>query len=176
VYIQSSHRAAEIFDEIEVVESHLHGKARWFGKLPTQTASAWATALDQGTGNLYRAISGSDTYGADTDDEAQVFGTADEVTLDAAYFDPHEILVVANSSATLYLNRIVWGTGTLASAVAAGQYSEIPFIRAVADKVRKVIFVMSERLPAGTKVWLQTMNVSDNATIDFIVGLHPYDV
>jgi hypothetical protein len=164
-----------IYAETEVVEIHLHHKVRWFGKLAVQTATKWCTALDTGLSKLYRAISGNGVYGADLNDEAQLFGSEDELGVGTAYHDFNEILIVANSSETLYLSRIVWGTGTLAQAVAANQYSEFPFIRGNADKNRKIQEVITPRIPVGYKVWLQTMNDTDNATLDFVVGVHGYD-
>lgn len=163
----------------EFADDHQHHLVRWFGKLNPQTATNWCVTMDGHLTQPYRAISGAGVYGADANDEAQVFGTADIPIPGMLVGDFDEMLVVANSSNTVYLNRIVWGTGTLAAAVAAGQYSEFPFLRAAADNVRKVMIVKVPLIPIkigglDVKIWVQTSNVTDNATIDFFIGVHGY--
>ncbi len=82
--------------------------------------------------------------------------------------------MIANSSNTVYLCRIVYGTGTLADAIAANQWSEFPYFRGNADNVRKIQVVPTPLIGINDKVWLQCMNATDNATIDFVVGVHAY--
>lgn len=170
----ANHGDVACLEEAEVIDHHFHNYSRWFGKKAVQSATAWGVPLDTGLSLLYRAISGNGVYGADANDEAQILGSADTPKTGAVYFDPHEILVVANSSNTLYLNRLVWGTGTLADAVTAGQYSEFAYYRAAADNVRQISRVICPRIAAGTQLWLQTMNATNNATIDFVIGFHTY--
>ena len=164
----------------EYAEEHCHHKVRWFGKKPVQTATEWSITLDQGLANLYRAISGNGAYGGDANDEAQLFGTADIPISGMVRGDFDQILIVANSSNTLYLCRIVWGIGTLAAAITADQYSEFPYYRGNADQVRKIQVIPTPLIPITisglpVKIWLQCMNASDNATLDFVVGVHGYN-
>jgi hypothetical protein len=159
----------------EYSEEHAHHKVRWFGKKAIQGANDWAVPLDTGLGLLYRAISGAGVYGADANDEAKLFGTTDVPIAGMVVGDFDQILMVANSSSTLYLCRIVWGTGTLAAAIAAGQYSEFPYFRAAADNVRKIQVTSTSLIGVANAVWLQCMNATDNATLDFVVGVHGYD-
>jgi hypothetical protein len=166
--------------ETEFAEEHLHHIVRWFGKLNPQTATNWCVSVDGHLAQPYQAISGNGTWGTDANDEAQLFGTADIPIVDMLRGDFNEILIVANSSNTLYFNRVVWGTGSIADAVAANQYTEFPFFRPAADNNRKVMTCPTRKIPITigglpVKVWLQTQNVTDNATIDFIVGVHGYD-
>jgi hypothetical protein len=169
----------DIQRDAEYSEEHAHHKVRWFGKLNPQTATNWCVKIDTGLTQLYRAISGNGVYGADANDEAQLFGTADIPISGMATGDFDQVLIVANSSITLYLCRIVWGTGTLAEAVAADQYSEFPFIRGDSDNNRKIQVVPTPLIPVTigglpVKVWAQCMNATNNATIDFVVGVHGY--
>jgi hypothetical protein len=165
---------ADILNDIRHTEEHVHHKVRWYGKKAIQDATHWAALLDTGLGLLYRAISGLGVYGLDLNDEAKLFGTDD--TLEPGYVtgDFNEILVVANSASSLYLCRIIWGIGTMAEAITAKQYSEWPYFRGNADNVRKVRTTTTPLIPINYKVWLQTMNATDNATIDFVVGVHGY--
>jgi hypothetical protein len=167
--------AKESGGEISYIEDHIHGKSRWLGKKAVQSATEWAVPLDTGLTLLYRAISGAGVYGADANDESQIVGSADVILAGAVKFDVHEIQFPANSSSTLYLCRLIWGIGTMAAAITAGQYTEFPYFRKNDDTVRKVATIMCPKITAGTKVWLQTMNATDNATLDFVVGVHTYN-
>ena len=167
--------------EAEYTEEHEHHVVRWFTKRNPQTATEWAVTLEDNLALApYRAISGAGVYGADPGDTCQLFGTADIPIAGMIHGDFDEILPLANSSNTPYLCRLVWGTGTLANAINAGQYTEFPFFRPAADNNRKVMRVPCRKIPitiAGllVQIWVQTQNVADNATLDFIIGVHGYD-
>ncbi len=168
------------YREADYTEEHLHHYVRWFGKLNPQDATHWAVTMDAHLAQPYRAISGNGVYGADPGDEAQLFGTADVPIAGMLAGDFNEFLAIANTSNTVYLLRIVWGTGNLAAAIAAGQYTEFPFFRPAADNNRKVTIVTCKKIPiqvAGlpTQIWCQCQNATDNATIDFFIGVHGYD-
>ena len=170
----------DIQRDAEYAEEHCHHKVRWFAKRNPQTVTNWCTSLVSGLAQPFRAISGAGVYGADAGDEAQVFGSADIPIIGMLTGDFNEVLVTANSSATIYACRIVWGTGTLADAIAATQYTEFPYLRGNADNNRKVQVTPSPLIPitiAGlpTKIWIQCANASDNATMDFVVGVHGYN-
>ena len=161
--------------EIRVVEEHLHNKERWFGKLGSQTATAWGDAASL---SPYRAISGDGVYGADANDEAQVLGSADTPAQTGMItYDPHEILITAYSSTTVYMCRLVWGTGTLSAAVTAGDYTEFALTKPSATGISQgsAVPIMAPRIASGTKIWLQCKNGTNNATLDFLFGIHEYD-
>ena len=161
--------------ELEIVEVHLHSREHWCGKSGDQSGNNWGAD----TLTPYRAISGNGVYGADASDEAKVMGSADTpVVAGKASFDLHRITVIAISSDTVYELRIVWGTGTMATAITAGQMSEVMIITST-DKANKFggapFDLQLPRLTIGTKIWIQARNATDNATVDFFVGLHEYD-
>jgi hypothetical protein len=157
------------------LERHFHARERWFGKLGSQTATDWA----DDTLTPYRAISGDGAYGSDANDEAQVLGAADTPSIaDKTHFDIHRIFITAVSVDTVYKLRIVYGTGTMADAVTAGQYSEamVKFDRLNPQQSAGIPFdVMMPRCAVGTKVWVQAWNATNNATVDFFVGIHEYE-
>ena len=161
--------------DVAEIEYHLHNTERWLGKLAVQTATDWA---DSNISTPFHAISGNNAYGSDPNDEAQVLGTADTpVQAGMVRYDPHEILVVACSVTTPVKVRAVFGTGTMAAAIAAGQYSERMFHLdpAAASGQGVPVPLMMPRCAAGTcKLWMQFWSVTDNATIDFYLGLHEY--
>lgn len=170
-----TYETSQILAEVNVIDDHFHNRERWFGKLAVQTATDWG---DPASLALYRAISGNGVYGTDLNDEAQVLG-ADDTPAQAGMtlFDIRRILVVAVSSTTAYVCRVVWGTGTLANAVIAGQYTEFAVIAAAVGPLGRgsPMEVIMPRLAIDTKTWLQCKNATDNATIDFLVGIHEYN-
>lgn len=157
------------------IERHFHSRERWFGKLAVQTATDWA----DNTLTPYRAISGNNDYGSDPNDEALVLGTADTPAISGmTHYDVHHLEVIAASSTTVYKLRIVYGTGTMADAIAAGQYSTVmvKYDPGIGDTSGTPIEIQMPRCAAGSmQVWVQAWNATNNATIDFFVGLHEYE-
>jgi hypothetical protein len=160
---------------IQEIDRHLHNVERWYGKLAVQTATDWA---DNNIATPYRAISGANVYGGDANDEAKVVGTADTPDIaGTTYYDVHRLLIVAASTTTVWKLRVVYGAGTMADAIAAGQYSTlmIKIDPAVGQTPSVAHDVMMPRLRCGVdQVWVQAWNATDNATVDFYVGWHAY--
>ena len=162
--------SASILSEVKEVERHLHNRERWFGKTAVQTATDWGTL----TSLLpFTATSGLGDFGADANDEAQVLG-ADNTPAIAGMvkFDLHHIMVSDASNATEFVMRIVWGTGTMAAAQLAGQFSNFMLTDARKGASQEVLM---PRIAVGTKVWVRLKNATDNATVDFFIGLHEYE-
>jgi hypothetical protein len=161
--------------KVHELERHFHGRERWRGKAASQTATDWAADLL----TPFRAISGANTYGGDANDEALVLGTDDTPIISGMVrYDLHRIMMVNASSQTAYKLRIVYGSGTMADAITAGQFSELVIMSdpAASQVPHDVFEVMMPRGTCGvTKVWVQAWNATDNATIDFLVGLHEYE-
>ncbi len=165
--------------DLEYTEEHFHNKVRWYTKKNPQGATDWAAPLDAHLANPYRCISGASTWGTDLNDEALLFGTGDVLTElgTLVWGDIDKILVVANTSSTIYLIRVIWGTGTMAEAITAKQYTEFPYLRGNADNVRKIQEFKMMKVPVvGYKLWAQCQNATDNATLDFVLGVHGYNL
>uniref|UniRef100_A0A6M3LL40 Uncharacterized protein n=1 Tax=viral metagenome TaxID=1070528 RepID=A0A6M3LL40_9ZZZZ len=161
--------------KVHEIEKHFHNKERWFGASADQSGADWALEDSLTT---FQAISGDGVYGADANDEALVWGTGDgtPVTGDTK-FDLHRILFVTLSVDTPYIIRFVWGTGTMAAAITANQYSTIIVQNIVTGSKENgaPVDVMMPRLTYGTdKVWAQAKCATDDATADFLVGIHGY--
>lgn len=161
---------------IHTIEKHNHGRERWFGKLAVQTATDWA---DNNIVTPFRAISGNNNYGSDASDEALVIGTGDTPTIpNYVYYDIHRILIVAASVTTVYKLRIIYGTGTMADAIGAGQYSTTmcKIDPAIGETPATPTEIMTPRCICGSdQIWIQAWNATNNATIDFFVGWHEYE-
>ena len=161
---------------VHEIERHFHGRERWLGKRASQTATEWGTPTVL---TPFRAISGNNTYGAEANDEALVLGTADSPLIAGnTRFDLHRIVMIGASSSTAYKLRIVYGAGTMADAITAGQYSEVVIMSdpSAQQVPHEVTEVMMPRGTCGTtQVWVQAWNATDNATFDFLVGLHEYE-
>lgn len=154
-------------------DEHFHNRERWFGISGDQSGNDWA--VEAGL-TPFQAISGNGDFGGDPNDEAKVLGTDDTPAItNKKFFDLHRILVLTSSAATAYILRIVYGTGTMADAESAGQYTDVVFIRESGVGRGAPISVMMPKLAVDNKVWIRAKNATDNATIDFLVGLHEYD-
>jgi len=160
---------------VHEIERHFHNKSRAFGKSADQSGTDWALEDSLTT---FQAISGAGVYGADANDEAKIWGTGDATPATGdVKFDLHKILVVTLSVDSPYVLRLVWGTGTMANAIIAEQYSTFLVQNIVAGSKANgsEIEIMMPRLTYGTdKLWLQTKCGTDNATADVLVKLHGY--
>jgi len=159
--------------KVNEIEKHFHNIERWFGKLAVQTATNW---LDNSL-TPFRAISGLNTYGADANDEAQVIGSGDTPIIPGnVKYDCYRIVIQELSSNTIWKLRMVWGTGTLADAVTANQYTTL-MVKNIIATGNAGGFPVDFRMPriaSGTKLWIQAWNASDNAFCDFFIGIHEY--
>ena len=159
-----------ILSTVVEIKNHHHNLERWFGKTAGQTATDWGTAA---TLTPYVAISGAGVFGADADDEAQVLGTADTpVRAGMTRFDIHRIMVSAAGNANPFVLRVIQGTGTMAAAEAAGEYTDVMITEA---RTGGPIEIRDAPEASGTKVWIRAKNAANNATIDFFVGIHEYE-
>lgn len=158
--------------QIEEHDEHFHNREYWFGKSADQSGNNWGTRASL---TPFQAISGDGDFGGDPNDEAKVIGSDDTpVRVGSTLFDFRRFQVVAVSSSTVYLLRIIHGTGTMAQAETAGQYTEIPYFKESAPARGAPLDLVQEKVPAGQKIWIRAKNATNNATIDFIAGLHEY--
>ena len=152
-------------------EHHLHNRERWFGKLGAQTATDWG---DEASLTPYRAISGNGVFGADANDEALVLGTDDTPAIAGMVsYDAHRLMISAASTATDWILRIIYGTGTMADAETAGEYTDVMLTEA--KKGVPVDVMMPRTTCASCKVWVRAKNATNDATIDFFIGIHEYE-
>ena len=162
---------------VHEIEKHFHNHERWFGISADQSGNDWALSVSAaGMPTSFVATSGDDTYGADANDEAKVWGTDDAMGTDTK-LDLHEIFITAASVTSIFYLRLIYGSGTMADAITAGQYTEIPVVADAAQNgsIDIIIPVMMPRITIGTdKIWMQAKNTTDNATISFLVGAHSY--
>lgn len=161
---------------VNEIEKHFHSPECWRGKKGVQTATDWA----EDSLTPFQAISGADAWGADANDEAQVLGV-DNTPFRAGFvkFDVHRILITGVSEDTHYKLRFIWGTGTMADAIIAQQFSciMIKFDKTNPQQSAGTpADIMMPRLNSGVdKIWMQAWNITDNATVDFFIGLHEYE-
>ncbi len=159
---------------VHEIEKHFHSREHWRGMKGVQTATDWSDDVL----TPFQAISGNNDYGGDANDEAQVLGT-DNTPVISGYpkYDLHRILIIDASSTTVYKLRLVWGTGTMADAITANQFTEImvQYDPALFGGSGVPTEIMMPRVNCGTdKIWIQAWNATNNATIDFLVGWHEY--
>jgi hypothetical protein len=165
---------ASIEAEIEIVEVHDHSFERWFGEAVTPSGETHVADRIGTTTTPFQADAGNNTWGS----WLQILGSAD-TPADAGmtFFDGHRWLVTAAEvNNAIYLVQVAAGTSG-AAALAAGTYSEF-VVKPLTTNARAFPgFIQSERIPAGTKVWVRIWAVGENtATLDFFFGLHEYVV
>lgn len=154
------------------IDADRHNPFRFCGKTADQSGNNW------GEDNLtpYQAISGLGVYGADANDEAKVIGTDDTPILTGSIsYDVHSIQIADTSLNTEFKMRIIWGTGTMAAAITADQFSELMFKFDATNPQQSAAIPVRINMPSvavGTfKIWAQVKNATDNATCDFFVGM-----
>lgn len=151
------------------LEKHVHSRGRFWGAVavPDET-----NAIDANVDTPFVAVSGDDTWGT----AIPICGTADNPVISGyAKFDAHLILVTDTEHTTPYRLRFIYGTGTSADAITAGQWSEIMFL-ATAGPFNSGIpaDIQMPRVDVGSKLWCQTWNATDTSEVDFFWGPHGY--
>ena len=166
-YYSLAYRVAEI-------ERHLHNRARWFGM--AAVASGETHVADRMAGGIdpFTFTAGDDDFGS----WVQILGSGDTpVTTGAAYMDPHSILVTGTNSTNPFVFQFLAGESVdIAAALAAGAYSEVPYISSSNLNDSGISSVLSRRIPVGTKAWARVCCIGGNgSTISAYFGLHEYE-
>lgn len=163
-----------ILFEIIEHDDHFHNREYWFGIAAAPDATHWA---DRTRLTPFVVTSGNGDFGTDPGDEALVIGTADTpVRAGSKAFDMRRFSIVDVSTAQLMYLRVIWGTPTqtMAQAEAAGQYTEIAVQQQTAAGQNKPQDLVNERRPVGNQVWVRSKCSVNNATCQFVVGIHEY--
>ena len=160
----------DVEDEVEEVGQHVHNVVRWWGATgaPNETNAIADTVTVP-----FVAISGNDTWGT----AIPIKGTADNPVLTGmTEFDPNELLVVDTDHTTPYKMRIIFGNGTSADAITAGQCSEVMFITAAGpfSSGVPVTVKMPQIVIVGWKLWAQVWNATNLSNVDFFWDAHGY--
>jgi len=154
---------------VHEIEKHFHSRERWWGAVaaPDET-----NAIEANVNRPFVATSGNNTWGT----AIPICGTGDNPTISTyVKFDAHTVLVTDTDHSTPYRIRLIYGTGTSAAAISAGQWSEGMFITSGGP--------FSSGLPAegrmprvdvGTKIWVQVWNATNGSTVSFFWGCHGY--
>ena len=160
------------FVSITEHDRHFHNRERWFGKSADQSGNNWGT---QASLTPFRAISGNGDFGSDANDEAKVLGTDDTPAIAGSVeFDIRRLEVESASNANPFIVRVIWGTGTMAAAESAGQYSDVMVMDA--RKGSPISCIVKRRTCGADQIWVRIKNGTDNATLDFFNGAHEYEI
>jgi hypothetical protein len=162
-----------IEDVLEFVDHHVHNAERWWGAVaaPDET-----NAIEANVTRPFAATSGNDTWGA----AIPLVGVADNPGIAglSTTYDPHEILVTdLDDDTTPWRIRLIYGTGTSANAITAGQWSERMIQSSVAPGNRAGGTPFLFRiivLDVGTKLWAQVWNDTNGEVLSFFLGVHGY--
>jgi len=166
-----STQLTDIYNTVTEIDEYLHSNSIWFGIAAPQTATDWGERTSLAP---FRAISGNGVFGADANDEALVIGTEDTPLFPGrTHYSVHRMMVEAASNATPFVLRIIYGTGTMNEAQDAYQYTN--FMMTDARKGASVPVYMARCISGQTKVWVRAKNATNDATVDFFIGLHTHE-
>ena len=155
---------------VHEIEKHVHNRARRWG---ATAAPDETNAIEANVNRPFVAISGNNAWGA----AIPIIGTADAPVPapDNARFDLHHLMIVDVDDTTVYRIRIIYGTGTSADAIAAGQWTEFMFMAGTGPKTTGAAMeVMMPRVAVGAKCWASVWNASNLSEVDFFIGVHGY--
>lgn len=161
--INAKDHLEQIEQEVYEVEEHVHNRELWVGNGASEDSLT-----------PYQIISGNGVFGT----EVLILDTGDTPFVTGKLkFDLHRVNILDLSSATVYLLRFIWGTGTVAAAETAKQYTTVPIISVgVGSNISGTPSDLRfPRIDIGTKVWCKCKNATNLATIDLLAGLHEYD-
>lgn len=154
---------------VHEIEKHLHSREFWWGSdgSPDET-----TAIDANVDVPFVAISGNDTWGT----AISIMGVDDiPANVGDVRFDARRVLVTDTEHATPYRMRFIWGSGTSANAISAGQWSEFMFITASGPFISGTpVEMQMPRATVGEKLWAQVWNATNLSEVDFFYGCHGY--
>ena len=167
-----------VMDWVYDIDKTLHDRERWFGMSGDQSGNDWADT----TLTVFRAVSGNGAWGTDLNDEAKILGDDDTPVLSGnIHFDLNRFHISDVSNDNDFKLRFLWeadNTNTLNGAITAGNYTEVMFrIDSVNPQQsgNAMIRIFMPDIDSGGRVWAQCTSATDNAWVDFFVGLHEHD-
>jgi len=163
---------AEILEEVEEIDQHVHNVERWWGAVaaPDET-----NAIEANVARPFAATSGNNTWGV----AIPIKGTADNPVLSGmTEFDAHRLFITSLDDETdPWRIRIIWGTGTSGDAITAEQWTEtmiesnaVPGNRAGGVPIE----IRMPPLPIAYKLWAQVWNDTNGEVMSFFWGAHGY--
>lgn len=159
-----------IYAEVKEIETHVHSNECWLGDAASPQAGVHEA--DEYSLTTFQIDSGNNNWGT----AICVLGTDDTPCREGkTYFDFNELLITGTERTNEpYLIRIAWGESE-AAAVAAGNYSTNAIYPTSTVRTAP-IHIQGERIPVGTKVWVNCKCANNTGTINFLFGIHEYSV
>jgi len=154
---------------VHEIEKHVHSRGRFWG---SNGAATETNAIQANVSTPFVAVSGNNTWGT----AIPICGTGDNPVISGyVKFDAHLLLVTDTDHSTPYRLRIIYGTGTSAAAISAGQWSETMFITSGGPFSSGVpVAINMPRVDVGAKAWVQVWNATNGSNVDFFWGAHGY--
>ena len=144
---------------VHEIEKHLHNSEDWFGLAVTPDAELHRAddIVDYTNANVinpFQIDAGNDNWGS----WVQILGSSDTPNRTGMVkFDLHHIQVVASQTTNVEaFIQIAYGASG-AAALAAMQYSTIPYLTPTNQAAEGSMPMMMPRVDAGTKVWARLL-------------------
>lgn len=163
--------------KIREIRRHLHSSEFTFGVAATPNGEVHAADhISSGTAGapiLPFVIDGGNNFWGDW---VCINGTADGSGSGLVKFDPHRALIVdAERTSSTYFIQVCHGLTTTTAAMAAMDYTEIPWRALATGNTEIPLMIQSEPIPFGHKVWVRCWAVGQNTgTLSFYWLGHGY--
>jgi len=164
---------SNIDDKINSIHAHLHGGAFWFGEASTVTSGVWAgDTLDPFSATTDSGLAyGSNGY------EALVWGISNISPTGQSHFGLAGLIIISATDTDTYKMRACWGSGTLASAISDGYFTEAMFMADISKfTAGQSVYPwsMPELVVGEDQVWIQVKSSAGNEAIKFFVGIRSH--
>ena len=159
---------------VQLIDKHIHNVDRWLGEHSSRSLEDDCGEID--TMTVFQTDAGNDGYGA----AVCVIGRNDvPIVSGGVMYGAHHLAVVdVESTADLKIHKVqvVYGNGTFAAALAAGQYTDAPPFVPLRGAAFTYVDINIIRLLSGSdKVWVRHwVDGVDTGTMNFFMGLHEY--
>jgi hypothetical protein len=157
-----------------ILMSHIHNKERWFGAAVTPSGQTHIADDINTATTWFTADAGNNAWGS----WLQILGSSDTpYQVGMTLFDFHRLYVTEIERGGLtHFIQIAWGVDG-ATALAAGNYTEIVYKPVSAANAETPIQLICNRIPSGTKVWVRVrIPTANTGTFSFYAGIHEYAV
>jgi hypothetical protein len=158
-------------DLIEITRQKIFNRSITFGKAAVPTATHWG---DKYSIVPYIATSGNGDFGTDPNDEALLIGSSDTPTqLNKTKFIISRISMSYVTANSQYIIMLLYGTGTMAEAEMAEQFTTMNFRRSQpgVPECNINLDIVMPLLNVGTKVWMKVKGAYNNSQIYSLIDI-----
>lgn len=169
---RTKHSLEFIGQEVFEIDKHFHNVERWCGQVGGWNGTATDDSADPTSLTPFQIDAGNDDFGSGL----IIMGTEDSpIQSGMTKWDPHRIEVHGTERNVAHRLRVSWGAVDHATAVAAGDYTDVDFMAVAGQTALIPIDVRTPRLDTGVMLFAAIWALGANTgTFDFTIGIHEY--